>query len=1307
MSPPRARSTTPVRTYNLRHTPARAAQETASQPLPTRAARGRARGRSAPKTLTHTTTFPERITPPNTSNQSSESSSDSPNTSPPTEVDESTLAIVPVPKITTIALPQLSEIAETYQAPWKRIFGTTGEQQATRHNTQLPIATTNENQQTNTNQLDRLELQNQPPSRTNQTQPITQTQTNITAPTNKANTNHTTTTNSNNQSFNYNSTTISQPTHTIHSPTTITYHIYNEATTNSHDNHTPQNKSAPPDAASTMLDQSNPDTTHKEKGVVPLIDVTPLLEIASPPTHTPRHPPPPAASPIAIPADTPIMWQSPLTRPQSRAITEVPPFEREAVGMLATTPQSRGTDTMSPSNNHNITTETMEINTPPGLTTTLAQNNQHRIITPTPTEHVTPSLSHGSDTSSEANNIEEILPINHSPSLPRRGGPLTRCATPPPALKYPKYIEAIRESNRRSHVDMRRPSESDPELTGLEPDDIWAETFTNHMQDTITRIKLLLHKHCGHHVTSLVAQFMAAIPILLANPLLFLIQRYARGGKHITTPATTIYAELFPQLISVAMAIVAVIRLIISQAILSPLNYYIPLNQWSATIPVVIERLRTGITNTINCLEPLYQRFTRQNEPTSIAQASLFLNRVIDREFEQMSRFQEQLQQQRQAYQEQLMQTNQHGGQEEISIPLTLRVQATIHHPRMNTEAQAVTVTELYDVFYHPEQATVFTNFYQPQYTVGSIQLNNILRMMHHSFLARDLTPIPLPTYTASIQLLDTTPDTNTRGIPSHINAHQLMPASPSPSTTFTGSRRTSSRQYLHHQQERNHATPVIDIDPPPGLQRIPTETHNNQSVSDTLTQPIQGQIARVVETNLQPTQQRLSEMQEQMTQIHKCLEQHTSALERQIAQRNSAVTFRADEEGDMTPRRPSRRSLMRTDSHRPSRTSGMSYEDKETDAEIAMAAHRLTQDRIQEESLIKKEETNKNTQTNPEQWADKVANAVTQRQLPKPLDIERFLNNPKPPTLTEQDMEQFARKPQERLTETEVRAFADQLEQYLTFDTTNTELMEEARALRKLTQYTAWRVLGQWLQLYANPTTTFTYHKKTYWRKKYDDNAHRCMPQIPRKPELTDVLDRFAKCMETQTEQRDQFRSRNNSNFRPRTSNEGTSSSFRYNQDTNFRSPNQNHYTSQYRSRQNENTPAYVRDETRNTQNTRDHQSTNISPYQQSRPNDYQSRPYSYERSRYNSNNQQQQRNGQRTFNDNRNYQQSRQTNHSNNPSNNTNAIQADIDAITGATPDPNSSEAETPYFNAHSEAEEHFHEPGVSPSHLLHLGL
>jgi len=44
-----------------------------------------------------------------------------------------------------------------------------------------------------------------------------------------------------------------------------------------------------------------------------------------------------------------------------------------------------------------------------------------------------------------------------------------------------------------------------------------------------------------------------------------------------------------------------------------------------------------------------------------------------------------------------------------------------------------------------------------------------------------------------------------------------------------------------------------------------------------------------------------------------------------------------------------------------------MSYEDRETDAEIAMAAHRLTQDRIQEESLIKKEETNKNTPTNPD----------------------------------------------------------------------------------------------------------------------------------------------------------------------------------------------------------------------------------------------------------------------------------------------------------------------------------------------------
>ena len=99
-----------------------------------------------------------------------------------------------------------------------------------------------------------------------------------------------------------------------------------------------------------------------------------------------------------------------------------------------------------------------------------------------------------------------------------------------------------------------------------------------------------------------------------------------------------------------------------------------------------------------------------------------------------------------------------------------------------------------------------------------------------------------------------------------------------------------------------------------------------------------------------------------------------------------------------------------------------------------------------------------------PEQWANTLATAVAQKQKPKPIDLDAFLDNARPPLLTENDMERFACKTTDRITEADTRFFADQLEQFLLHDQTNTNRVEEGRALRKLAQYTHWKVLSQWL---------------------------------------------------------------------------------------------------------------------------------------------------------------------------------------------------------------------------------------------------
>ena len=156
------------------------------------------------------------------------------------------------------------------------------------------------------------------------------------------------------------------------------------------------------------------------------------------------------------------------------------------------------------------------------------------------------------------------------------------------------------------------------------------------------------------------------------------------------------------------------------------------------------------------------------------------------------------------------------------------------------------------------------------------------------------------------------------------------------------------------------------------------------------------------------------------------------------------------------------------------------------------------------------------------QQWVDSFAAAMERRQKPKALDLHQFLADSRPPMLTEDDMQRFARKSSERLTEQQTHAFADQLEQYLMHDRDNHEFIEEGHALRKLAQYMKWRTLASWLQLYANPTVRFRFSKCEFWRRKYDEHAHHCMPQPHHTPDITESIDRLARGLEARLDLRE-----------------------------------------------------------------------------------------------------------------------------------------------------------------------------------------
>ena len=306
--------------------------------------------------------------------------------------------------------------------------------------------------------------------------------------------------------------------------------------------------------------------------------------------------------------------------------------------------------------------------------------------------------------------------------------------------------------------------------------------------------------------------------------------------------------------------------------------------------------------------------------------------------------------------------------------------------------------------------------------------------------------------------------------------------------------------------------------------------------------------ITRTVHESIQPTRQQLYDVQQQVTNVRQ-------SLHDELQRPSTRASYSGPEQqlsGPNTAIRPS-----------------FSTRQRDTDTVTMNATTRLEWADAVEHTQPSRTTTNlppidNNNSAPSQQWADSLAAAMERRQKPKALDLQQFLADPRPPMLTEDDMQRFARKPSERLTEQQTHAFADQLEQYLMHDRDNHEFIEEGHALRKLAQYMKWRTLASWLQLYANPTVRFRFSKCEFWRRKYDEHAHHCMPQPHHTPDITESIDRLARGLEARFDLRDSSQPRNNQNFRNQTPFQRNQSNDRFqNQPRNFPNTfNRNNYT-------------------------------------------------------------------------------------------------------------------------------------------------
>ena len=241
-------------------------------------------------------------------------------------------------------------------------------------------------------------------------------------------------------------------------------------------------------------------------------------------------------------------------------------------------------------------------------------------------------------------------------------------------------------------------------------------------------------------------------------------------------------------------------------------------------------------------------------------------------------------------------------------------------------------------------------------------------------------------------------------------------------------------------------------------------------------------------------------------------------------------------------------------------------------------------------------------------------------------VDLTAFLTGTRNPLLTEDDLDRFARQQPEKLTDYQIRAFADQLERYLSSDPENHEFLAESAALRKLIQSTKPSLLGAWLQLYTNTNVQFSYCKTLFWRRKYDENAHRCIPRPHRGPDIPECLERLTRTIEDHFQPTNRQpgngnppqRPQNNNNYRP-----NNQRPYDNNQNRNF----QPQYTQNYQPRNDNNrNNGNQQNYNRNDQNRNNNQNynSNRQPYQQQPQYSNQQPRQQYDNRQNNNSNQQ-----------------------------------------------------------------------------------
>ena len=397
-----------------------------------------------------------------------------------------------------------------------------------------------------------------------------------------------------------------------------------------------------------------------------------------------------------------------------------------------------------------------------------------------------------------------------------------------------------------------------------------------------------------------------------------------------------------------------------------------------------------------------------------------------------------------------------------------------------------ITASQLHSLLFEPENAPDFTHIDQFLFIQRAAQLyypESIIKAFLSTPLTSEWTP---PSITTSNQ---ETPE------------RQLSPNSPE----FYEAYESFTPDDIMANPTTPSSSSSTDAPTPPPRTSTPSSSSSSRNFTSIPSEPTPSPSQELIAKIVQKTMQSLwhNEIVPQLARTNETMQQHLQTVQQQMDIVNRTMN-------DEIQRRSSTSPVMPTICPPPSAEQQDNPNIRQSD-QFAIERHAVV-NTDRDFMTIRPSRTTLHEE--PNSFHD-----VTRPSKSRAVDLREFLRGTRYPILTEDDLERFGRKTLDRLTDQQITSFAEQLERFLTHDPHNYEFLAEGNALRKLMQYTRPRRLGAWLQLYVNPTIQFTFPKSQFWQKKYDENAHLCLPQPHQKPDISESIEQLTRVLATRLE--------------------------------------------------------------------------------------------------------------------------------------------------------------------------------------------